>query len=73
MEMKMVLKIAKCPDRTYAAWCPALPGCTVRAETKELAEDRIRDAVLGYLSSLDVALPRELGRKLHTDFQPIGA
>ena len=61
--MKLAIRIAKCPDG-YAAWCPALPGCAVRAGTERQAKDRIQDAVAGYLSSLDVALPRELGRKV---------
>ena len=65
--MKLTIKIAKCPDAAYAAWCPALPGCAVRAATREEAQHRIQDALRGYLTSLDVALPRELDKRLHTE------
>jgi len=68
--MKLNLRISQCPDSSYAAWCPALPGCAVRAATKEQAEERIKEAVTGYLSSLDAALPRELGRKLRIEAEP---
>lgn len=59
--MKLVVKIARQNGRGYRAWCPALPGCAVSAESEQEARTRIRCAVNGYLMSLDVALPRELG------------
>jgi hypothetical protein len=61
--MKLVINIVRRAD-VYEAWCPALPGCRVSDVSKEQACDRIRSAVSGYLSSLDVALPRELGTML---------
>lgn len=71
--MKLVLKISPCPDSSYAAWCPALPDCAVRAATKEQAEQRIKEAVTGYLCSLDAALPRELDRRLRIEAESITA
>ena len=59
--MKLVVKIVRHGDCGYRASCPALPGCSVSAETEEQARSRIRDAVVGYLASLDVALPEEPG------------
>ena len=50
----------------FEATCPALPGCRVFAQSREMAWQRIHDAVQGYLASLDVALPRELGRMLES-------
>ncbi len=62
--MKLVVKMSRQANGMFRAWCPALPGCAVYGECKEEAQVRIRRAVEGYLASLDVALPRELGRQL---------
>ena len=62
--MKLAVKIVRCADRRYRASCAALPGCVVHAGTREQAQSRIRDAVVGYLASMDVALPRESGANL---------
>jgi|GEM_PF-1212412 len=65
--MQLVVKIAPHEGFGYRAWCPALPGCYVFAQTHEEAKARIHEAVAGYLASLDVSLPRELDRKLRTN------
>jgi predicted RNase H-like HicB family nuclease len=62
--MTMNTRIAERSDGVYQAWCPALPGCRVLAHSKDEAHAKLRDAIAGYLSSLDVALPRELARRL---------
>ncbi len=64
--MKLAVKIIRQVD-SYEAWCPALPGCRVTAASKEQACERIQTAVQGYLASLDVALPRELGSMLNME------
>ena len=65
--MKLVIKIAEERAGVFRAWCPALPGCRASAPSREEARIRIREAVEGYLASLNVALPRELGRMLDTE------
>ena len=60
--MNLSVHIARRGGREYRAWCPSLPGCMVYGATVQEAKDRIRQAVRGYLSSLEVALPRELIR-----------
>ena len=62
--MKLTVHITRGVEGFYKATCPALPGCAVLAETRSEAEIKIAKAVEGYLASLDVALPRELGRRL---------
>jgi len=62
--MKLTVRITRKIDGFYRAVCPALPGCVVFAETRADAESKISQAVEGYLASLDVALPRELDRRL---------
>ena len=66
--MKMAVRIAKGTDGFYRAWCPALPGCFVMGLTRDEAHAQVARAIEGYLASLDVALPRELGRSLAASF-----
>lgn len=65
--MKLAIKIIKTPGLGYQAWCPALPGCSVVAISRDQAWERIQTAVQGYLASMDVALPRELGRQFKNE------
>jgi predicted RNase H-like HicB family nuclease len=64
MEMNLAIHIAKKAESAYRAWCPSLPGCMVYGQSREEARGKIRDAVRGYLASLEVSLPRELERLL---------
>lgn len=60
--MKLVVKTARNAQGIFRAWCPALPGCVVLGQSLPEVREKIRQAVVGYLCSLDVALPRELSR-----------
>ena len=62
--MKLTVQVTRATEGFFRARCPALPGCTVMAETRAEAEAQIARAIEGYLGSLDVALPRELGKRL---------
>jgi predicted RNase H-like HicB family nuclease len=55
--MKIAVLILTRADGQFVAHCPSLPGCTARANTRESAEHKMRDAVAGYLASLDVPSP----------------
>ena len=61
--MKLAIRIARQPGMGYQAWCPALPGCKVFAETRDQVCTRIRNAIGAYLANVDVVLPRELARR----------
>lgn len=58
--MKMVLKTTRVTNGSYRAWCPALPGCVVWGASNEEALCLLEEAARGYLSSLNVALPKDL-------------
>ena len=62
--MTLMTRITERPGGAYRAVCPALPGCWVVGRTRNEARAKIAEAVEGYLASLDVTLPRELGRLL---------
>ena len=73
--MELAVKIAECSGGFYRAWCPALPGCAVYGHTRMQVRSKIQDAINGYVASMDVALPRELGRNqakrlIVGDFRP---
>lgn len=62
--MKLLIRISRQTDRIYRVCCPALPGCIVYGQSKAEAMSRINDAVVGYLGSLDIALLREVNKRL---------
>lgn len=64
--MKLIVKVIRQAD-SYHAWCPALPGCRVSADSAQEARELIKSAVAGYIASMNVALPRELGRLLKVE------
>ena len=54
--MVVVIQITQ-DDRGYRASCPALPGCSVRAESHQEAQKKIEQAVRGYIASLHAEVP----------------
>ncbi len=58
--MKVAIRIRTRSDGQYVAHCPSLPGCVAKAETRESASRKMRDAVTGYLASMNVALPAKM-------------
>ena len=57
--MRLVVKISEQRSGQFRAWCPALPGCEVTADTHEEAGRKIDSAVRSYLASLNVAMPAD--------------
>lgn len=64
--MELAVKIIQRAG-SYEAWCPALPGCRIRAESQKQAHKQIRLAVEGYIASMNVALPRELAAMMQME------
>ncbi len=57
MRFRVVLKydpVAK----SYAVFCPELPGCASAGDTEEEALDNIREAIILYLEPTPVKLKR---------------
>jgi len=51
--MKFRVIIEPDEDGVYVAECPTLPGCVSQGRTRDEAIANIRDAIAGYLRSLD--------------------
>jgi len=37
--------------------CPSLPGCKIRGQTRDEAQNKIREAVLGYIAAVSNFVP----------------
>lgn len=51
--MKYRVLIEQDEDGVYVAEVPSLPGCISHGQTREEAVENIREAIAGYLESLD--------------------
>ena len=51
--MKFRVIIEPDEDGVYVAECPTLPGCVSQGRTRDEAVTNIRDAIAGYLRSLE--------------------
>jgi predicted RNase H-like HicB family nuclease len=51
--MKFRVLIEPDEDGVFVAECPVLPGCVSQGKTREEAVANIRDAIQGYLHSLE--------------------
>ena len=50
--MKYIVHIEQDEDSVFVAECPSLPGCISQGNSREEAEENIKDAIKGYLESL---------------------
>jgi predicted RNase H-like HicB family nuclease len=53
LRMKYRVLIERDEDGTYVAEVPSLPGCISQGETRSEALDNIKEAMAGYLESLE--------------------
>jgi predicted RNase H-like HicB family nuclease len=51
--MKFRVLIEPDEDGVFVAECPSLPGCISQGKTREEAMANIRDAIQGYIASLE--------------------
>ncbi|MFI5377815.1 MAG: type II toxin-antitoxin system HicB family antitoxin [Tepidisphaerales bacterium] len=51
--MRYRITIEPDEDGVFVAECPSLPGCISQGETREAAIANIRDAIRGYIASLE--------------------
>jgi predicted RNase H-like HicB family nuclease len=51
--MKFRVHVEADEDGVFVAECPTLPGCISQGDTREAALNNIKDAIAGYLFSLE--------------------
>lgn len=55
--MKLSIRIIKNDCGGFTAFCPTLPGCTSRGDSKHQARERLDDAIKGYLAAVSNFVP----------------
>jgi predicted RNase H-like HicB family nuclease len=61
--MTLSIRIRPCESGGFRAACTTLPGCAAKAQTAEEAREKLGEAIVGYLASMDHASPEAmLGR-----------
>ncbi len=58
--MKIRIQITHNESGGYTATCPSLPGCLVRGQTREEAQQKINDAIYGYIAAVGDFVPERL-------------
>ena len=53
MTLRFRVLIEQDEDRMFVAECPNLPGCVSQGKTRDEALANVRDAIQGYLASLE--------------------
>jgi predicted RNase H-like HicB family nuclease len=58
--MKLSIRISMNDHGGYTADCPALPGCTIRGNSKAEVREKLDDAIRGYMAALNNFVPERL-------------
>jgi len=58
--MKVCIRIIQNEAGGYTAACPTLPGCVSVGPTREQAEQRLEEAIRGYIAALGDFVPESL-------------
>ena len=65
--MRFRVLIEQDEDGVFVAECPTLPGCISQGKTRAEAVDNIKDAIAGYIKSLEQhgeAIPAPIGEEI---------
>ncbi len=58
--MKLCVRIFQSDQGEYIAICPTLPGCKSRGQTREEAQQRLHEAIRGYIAAMSNFVPENL-------------
>ena len=58
--MKLCIRIIPDQHGGYLAVCPTLPGCVTRGPTRQDAQDRLDEAIRGYIAAVNNFVPEHL-------------
>ena len=62
--MKLRILIISDGQGGFTALCPTLPGCSTKAQTRQQAQDQLREAIKGYLAAVGDFVPENLEPEL---------
>jgi antitoxin HicB len=58
--MKLAVKILHDDQGRFIAICPSLPGCKSTGQTREEAQQRLNEAIRGYIAAMSDFVPDTL-------------
>jgi antitoxin HicB len=58
--MKLAVKISHDDQGKFVAMCPSLPGCKTTGRTREEAQQRLDEAIRGYIAAMSDFVPENL-------------
>ena len=58
--MKLGIKIVQNESGDYTALCPSLPGCVSRGHTRAEAQEKLEDAIRGYIAAVNNFVPERI-------------
>ena len=62
--MRLCIRIIQNEQGGYTALCPMLPGCTSRGDSPQQAEDRLDEAIRGYIAAMSNFVPEHLDHEV---------
>jgi predicted RNase H-like HicB family nuclease len=62
--MKLSIRIVQNEQGQYTARCPMLPGCMCHGDTPKQAEERLDEAIRGYIAAMSNFVPEHLDREV---------
>jgi len=58
--MKLCIRVRQNVTGVFIASCPSLPGCISCGQTELQAREKLQEAILGYLASVNDFVPSEI-------------
>ena len=58
--MKLTIRIVRTEQGGFLAICPSLPGCKTYGQTREQAQQRLDEAIRGYIAAMSNFVPDNL-------------
>jgi len=62
--MKLCVRIIQNDQGSFTAICPSLPGCRCMGNTRQQAQERLNEAIRGYIASIGNFVPEQLDREM---------
>ena len=62
--MKLSIRIIQSPQGGFVASCPSLPGCRCFGDTRQQAQERLNEAIRGYIAAVGNFVPEQLDRQM---------
>jgi predicted RNase H-like HicB family nuclease len=62
--MKLTIRIYLNGEGAYTALCPSLPGCTTQGQTRQEAQDKLDEAIRGYIAAMNNFVPENVQQEV---------